>query len=43
MGNMYYRTFTNSEWYDWYQIPTAVVGIENGGTVASDAATARKI
>lgn len=42
IGNMYYRTFTNGRWYDWYQIPTAVVGIENGGTGASDASTARK-
>lgn len=41
-GNIYYRTFTNGQWYDWYQIPTAVVGIENGGTGASDASTARK-
>lgn len=36
-GNIYYRTFTNGEWYDWYQIPTAVVGIENGGTGATTA------
>lgn len=41
-GNIYYRTFANSQWYDWKQIPTAVVGIQNGGTGASDAATARK-
>lgn len=41
-GNMHYRTFANSQWYDWKQIPTDVVGIENGGTGASNAATARK-
>lgn len=41
-GNIYYRTFANRQWYDWKQIPTAVVGIENGGTGASNAATARK-
>lgn len=41
-GNIYYRTFANNQWYDWKQIPTAVAGIENGGTGASDAATARK-
>lgn len=41
-GNIYYRTFANNQWYDWKQIPTAVVGIENGGTGASNAATARK-
>lgn len=42
MGNIYYRTFANNQWYDWKQIPTAVVGIENGGTGASNAATARQ-
>ena len=41
-GNIYYRTFANNQWYDWKQIPTAVVGIENGGTGASNAATARE-
>lgn len=41
-GNIYYRTFANDQWYDWKQIPTDVVGIQNGGTGASDAATARK-
>lgn len=40
-GNMYYRTFANSQWYDWKQIPTAVVGIENGGTGANNAADAQ--
>lgn len=41
-GNMYYRTFTNGQWYDWYKIPTAVVGVADGGTGASDAVTARQ-
>lgn len=41
-GNIYYRTFANSQWYAWKQIPTAVVGISNGGTGASDATTARQ-
>lgn len=41
-GNIYYRTFANNQWYDWKQIPTAVISIENGGTGASNAATARK-
>ena len=39
-GNIYYRTFANSQWYAWKQIPTAVVGIENGGTGATTAAEA---
>ena len=41
MGNIYYRTFTNSQWYDWYQLPTAVVGIENGGTGATNSYNAQ--
>ena len=41
-GNIYYRTFANGQWYDWKQIPTAVVGIENGGTGANNATDARK-
>lgn len=41
-GNVWYRSYANSRWYAWAQIPTTVVGIANGGTGASDADTARQ-
>nr|DAH39514.1 MAG TPA: tail protein [Caudoviricetes sp.] len=41
-GNVWYRSYANSRWYSWAQIPTTRVSIGNGGTGASDATTARQ-
>lgn len=40
-GNVFYRTFVNSQWYDWRTLLDAPVSIKNGGTGASTAADAR--